>query len=141
MCWEGAVGREAAVVAVDNPGVRWVVVVSGGEGVVAVVPKGYVRGVGQLAVGGVRDVGVDVVPEIVQGGHTVDPRPPFPCHGRSWGDVGWGLGHVRVVVAGAALGSYLLLWGVPNKLLPPVDGQHPDAVSFCSGGGIHVGQH
>ena len=109
----------------------------GGEGVVAVVHEGHGRGGGRLAVGGVGDFGLDVVPEIVQGGHTVDPRPPFPCHGGSWGVVGWVLGHVRLAAAGAACGSYPLLLGVSNKLLPPVDGQHPDAVSF-GGWGVFV---
>ena len=57
---------------------------------------------------GVGDVGVDVVPEVAQGGHAVDPRPPFTCHGVGWGGTGRGLGHVGLAVAGAARGGHPL---------------------------------
>ena len=112
----------------DHPDVRWCVVVDGGEGVVFVVHEGHVRGGGRLLVVGGGDVARDMVPEVAQGGHAVDRRPPFPRLGVSCGGGRWGVGHVGLAVAGAALGGHPLRPGVSNKVSPPVNGSHPHAV-------------
>ena len=65
----------------DHPGAGLCVVVGGGEGVVSVLDEGQVRGGGWLLVIGGGDVTRDVVPEVAQGGHTIDPCPAFPRHG------------------------------------------------------------
>ena len=51
-----------------------------------------------------------------QGGHTVDPRPPFPRHGVGWGGAGWGMGLVGLAVAAAARGGHPLRLGVSDKV-------------------------
>ena len=107
LCRGGAVvDSEEGVGAVDQPGVGWCVVLGGGEGVVSVVQEGHVRGGGWLLVVGAGDVARDVVPEVAQGGHTVDPRPPFPRHGVGYGGAGWRVGHLGHVVADAAFGVH-----------------------------------
>ena len=83
------------------------------------------------------DVARDVVPEVTQGGHPVDPRPPFPRHGVVWGGAGWELGHVGLLVAGAALGVRLPWLGVSDKVSPQVDGGYPDSVP-CGGRALAV---
>ena len=98
----------------DQPGVRCCVVVGGGDGVVSVVHEGHVRGGDVLLVVGGGDVARDVVPEVAQGGHTVDQRPPFTRHDVGWGGAGWGVNHVGFVVAGAALGVNPPRLGVPD---------------------------
>ena len=103
------------------------VVVGGGEGVVYVVHEGHVRGGGWLLVVGGGDVSRDVVPEVAQGGHPVDPCLPFPRLGVAGGGAGWGVGHVGLVVAGAALGVHPPRHGVSDKVSPLVDGGHPDS--------------
>ena len=72
--WVGVVGGKEGVGALHYPGVGWCVVVGGGEGVVALVHEGLVHGGRRLAVVGGGDVGADVVPEVAQGGHAVDPQ-------------------------------------------------------------------
>ena len=108
------------------PVASWCVVVGGGEGVVYIVHEGHVRGGGWLLVVGGRDVSRDVVPEGAQGGYPVDPCLPFPLLGVAGGGAAWGVGHVGLVVAGAALGVYPPRHGVSDQVLPPVDGGHPD---------------
>ena len=66
----------------DRPGVDWCVVVGAGEGAVSVV---HVSGGGWLPIVGDGDVARDVVPEVAQGGHTVNPCPSFLRHGVGWG--------------------------------------------------------
>ena len=105
-------------------------VVGGGEGVVFVVHEGPVRGWGWLPVVGGGDVARDVVTEIAQRGHTVDPCPPFSRYSVSWGEAGSGMGHVWPVVAFAALGVHPPRLGVSNKMSAKVDGEHGDAVPF-----------
>ena len=121
----GVAGGEEGVRAVHKASVCWCVVVGGGEGVVFVVHEGHVRGGGRLA--GVRgwDVGLDVLPEVAQGGYAVNLRPPFPRHGSGRGGSGWGTGHVGHAVGGEACGCRPLQLGVSNKVRPPVDGGHP----------------
>ena len=65
----------------------------GGEGVVAVVHEGHVRGGGRLGGGGGGNVGLDVVPAVAQGGQAVDPSPPLPHNGVGRGDAerGWAM--------------------------------------------------
>ena len=46
----------------------------------------------------------DVLPEIAQGGHPGYPCFLLPLFGVVGGGAGWGVGHVGLVVAGAALG-------------------------------------
>ena len=133
----GVVGGEEGVGAVDHPGAGWCVVVGGGEVVVLVVYKGHVRGGGWLLVVGGRDGARDVVPEVAQRGHTVDPCPPFPRLGVGGGGAGWRVGHVGLVVGGAALGVYPHRLGVPDKVSPPVDGGHPDSVP-CGGRALAI---
>ena len=82
---EVVVGGDEGVGAVDHPGASWCVLVGAAGGVVFVVHEGPVRGGGQPRVVGVGDVARDVVPEFAQGGHAVDPRPPFQRHGVDWG--------------------------------------------------------
>ena len=66
--------------------------------------EGHVRGGGWLLVIGGGDIPRDVVPEIAQAGHPGDPCFPLPLFGVAGGGAGWGVGHVGLVVAGAALG-------------------------------------
>ena len=90
------------------------VVVGGGEGVVHIVHEGHVRGEGWLLVVGIGDVSRDLVPEVAQEGHPGDPCFPFPLLGVAGGGAGWGVGHVRLVVAGAALGVQLPQHGMSD---------------------------
>ena len=97
-----------------HPVVSWCVVVGGGEGVVQIVHEGHVRGGGRLPVVGGGDVPRDVEPEVAQGGH-----PGYPCFllqlfGVVRGGAGWGVGHVGLAVAGAALGGVPLRHGVSD---------------------------
>ena len=110
----GVVGGEEGVGAVYHPVASWCVVVGGGEGVVCVVYEGHVRGGSWLLVVGVGDVSRELVPEVAQGGHPVDPRLPFPVLGVAWGGAGWGVRHVWLVVAGAALGVHPPRHGVSD---------------------------
>ena len=87
-----------------HPGAGGCVVVGGGECVVDVVHEGHVRGGGWLLVVGVGDIARDVVPEVAQGGHPVDFCLPFPRLGIGGGGARWGVGHVGLLKAGAALG-------------------------------------
>ena len=72
-----------------------------------IVHEGHVRGGGWLLVVIGGDVPRDVVPEVAQGGHPGDPCFPLPLLGVAGGGAGWGLGHVGLLVAGAALGVHL----------------------------------
>ena len=65
----------------------------------------YIGGGWLLVVGG-GDIARNVVPEIPQGGHPVDPCLPFPRLGIGGVGAAWGVGHVGLVVAGAALGVH-----------------------------------
>ena len=110
----GVVGGEEGVGAVHHPVVSWCVVVGGGEGVVQIVHESHVRGGGWLPVVGGGDVPRDVVPEVAQGGHPGYPCFPLPLFGVAGGGAGWGVGHVGLAVAGAALGVLPLWHGVSN---------------------------
>ena len=68
-----------------------------------IVHEGHVRAGGWLLVFGGGDISRDVVPEVPQGGHPGDPCFPLPLFGVAWGGAGWGMGHVGLSVAGAAL--------------------------------------
>ena len=124
--WGGVVGGEEGVGAVYHPVVCGCVVVGGGEGVVQIVHEGHVRGGGWLLLVGGGDVPRDVVPEVVQGGHPGYPCFPLPLFGAVRGGVGWGVGHVGLVVAAAALGVHPPRHGLSDQVSPPVDGGHPD---------------
>ena len=107
LCWGGGVvGGEEGVGAMHHPVASLCVVVGGGEGVVQIVHEGHVRGGGWLVVVGAGDVPQDVVPEVPEGGHPGDPCFPFPLFGVAGGGAGWGVGHVRLVVACSALGVH-----------------------------------
>ena len=108
------VGGEEGVGAVHHPVAGWCVVVGGEEGVVQIVHEGHVRGGGWLAVVGVGDVPRDVVPEVAQGGHSGYPCFPLPLFGVAGSGAGWGVGHVGLAVAGAALGVHPLRHGVSD---------------------------
>ena len=110
----GVVGGEEGVGAVYHPVVSGWVVVGGGEGVVQIVHEGHVRGGGWLLVVGGGDVPRDVVPEVAQGGHLGYPCFPLPLFGVVGAGAGWGLGHVGLAVAGAALGAVPLRHGVSD---------------------------
>ena len=110
----GVVGAEEEVGALYHPVVSGCVVVGGGEGVVQIVHEGHVRGRGWLLVVGGGDVPRDVVPEVAQGGHLGYPCFPLPLFGVVGGGTGWGLGHVGLPVASAALGAVPLRHGVPD---------------------------
>ena len=97
-----------------HPVVSWCVVVDGGEGVVQIVHESHVRGGGWLPVVGAGDVPQDVVPEVAQGGHPGYPCFPLPFFGVAGGGAGWGVGHVGLAVAGAALGVLPLRHGVSD---------------------------
>ena len=99
----GVVGGEEGDGAVHHPVASWCVVAGGGDGVVQIVHEGHVCGGGWLLVIGGGDVPRDVVPEVAQGGHPGDPCFPFPLFGVAGGGAGRGVGHVGLVVAGAAL--------------------------------------
>ena len=109
-----------------HPVVCGCVVAGGGEGVVQIVHEGHVRGGGWLLLVGGGDVPRDVVPEVAQGGHPGYPCFPLPLFGAVGGGVRWGVGHVGLVVAGAALGVHPPRHGVSDQVSPPVDGGHPD---------------
>ena len=104
----GVVGGEEGVAAVYHPVVSGCVVVGGGGGVVQIVHEGHVRGGGWLLVVGGGDVPRDLVREVAQGGHPGYPCFPLPLFGVVGGCVEWGVGHVGLAVAGAALGAVLL---------------------------------
>ena len=101
----GVVGGEEGVGAVHHPVISWCVVVGAGEGVVQIVHESHVRGVGWLPVVGGGNVPQDVVPEVAQGGHPGYPCFPLPLFVVVGGGAGWGVGHVGLAVAGAALGA------------------------------------
>ena len=126
VCGGGVVGGEEGVGAVYHPVVCGRVVGGGGEGVVQIVHEGHVRGGGWLLLVGSGDVPRDVVPEVAQGGHPGYPCFPLPLFGAVGGGVGWGVGHVGLVVAGAALGAHPPRHGVSDQVSPPVDGGHTD---------------
>ena len=69
----GVVGGEGGVGAVYHPGAGGCVVVSDGGGAVYVVHEGQVCGWGWLLAVGAGNIARDVVPEVAQGGHPVDP--------------------------------------------------------------------
>ena len=102
----GVVGGEEGVGAVYHPVVSGCVVVGGGEGVVQILHEGHVRGGGWLPLVGGGDVPRDVVPQVAQGGHPGYPCFPLPLFGVVGDGAGWGVGHVGLVVAGAALGVH-----------------------------------
>ena len=110
----GVVGGEEGVGAVYHPVVSGCVVVGGGEGVVQIVHEGHVGGGGWLPLVGGGDVPRDVVSEVAQGGHLGYPCFPLPLFGVVGGGAGWGLGHVGLVVAGAALGVHPPRHGVSD---------------------------
>ena len=110
----GVVGGEEGVAAVYHPVVSGCVVVGGGEGVVQIVHEGHVRGGGWLPLVRGRDVPRDVVPEVAQGGHLGHPCFPLPLFGVVGGGARWGMGHVGLAVAGAALGAFPLRHGVSD---------------------------
>ena len=89
-----------------HPVASWCVVVGGGEGVVPIVHKGHLHAGGWLLVVGGRDVSRDVVPKVAQGGHLGHPCVLFPLFGVAGVGAGWRVGHVGLVVAGAALAVY-----------------------------------
>ena len=72
----------------------------------SVVHEGHTPGAGWLLFVGSKDVARDVVPEVAQGGHRVDPCPPFSLLGVAGVCTGLGVGHVGLVVAGVALGVH-----------------------------------
>ena len=115
----GVVGGEEGVGAVYYPMASWCVVLADGEGVVYVVHEGHVRGGGWLLVVGGGDISREVVPEVAQGGHPVDPCLPFPLLRVAGGGAAWGVGHVGLVVADAALGVHAPRHGVSDKLCCP----------------------
>ena len=110
----GVVGGEEGVGAVHHAVASWCVVVGGGEGVVQFVHEGHVRGGGWLLVVRGGDVPRDVGPEVPQGGHPAYPCFPLPLFGVAGGGAGWGVGHVGLAVAGAALGVLRLWHGVSD---------------------------
>ena len=79
-----------------------------------IVHEGHVRGGGWLLVVGGGDVPRDVVPEFAQGGHPDNPCFPLPLFGVPGGGAAWGLGHVGLVVAGAAVGVHPPWHGVSD---------------------------
>ena len=97
-----------------HPVVSWCVVVSGEEGVVQIVHESHVRGGGWLPVVESGDVPRDVVPEVAQGDHPGYPCFPLRIFGVVGGGAGWGVGHVGLAVAGAALGAVPLQHGVSD---------------------------
>ena len=110
----GVVGGEEGVGAVPHPVDGSCVVVDGGEGVVQRVHEGHVRGGGWLPVFWGGDVPRDVVPEVAQAGHPGYPCFPLPLFGVARAGAGWGVGHVGLAVAGAALGVLPLRQGVSD---------------------------
>ena len=96
------------------PVVSGCVVVVGGEDVVQIVHEGHVRGGGWLPLVGGGDVPRDVVPEVAQGGHRGYPCFPPPRFGVVGVGAGWGVGHVGLAVAGAALDAVPLRHGVSD---------------------------
>ena len=110
----GVVGGEEGVGAVHHPVVSWCVVVCGGEGVVHIVHESHVRGGGWLSVVRGGDVPRDVVPQVAQGNHPGYQCFLLPLFGVAGGGAGWGVGHVGLAVAGAALGVLPLRHGVSN---------------------------
>ena len=110
----GVVCGEVGLGAVHHPVVSWCVVVGGGEGVVQIVHEGHVRGGGWLLVVRGGDVPRDVVLEVAQGGHAGYPCFLLPLFGVAGGGAGWGVSHVRLAVAGAALGVHLLRHGLSD---------------------------
>ena len=97
-----------------HPVVSWCVVVGGGAGVVQILHESHVPGGGWLPVVGGGDVPLDVVPEVAQGGHPGYPCFPLLLFGVAGGGAGWGVGHVGLAVAGAALGVLPPRHGVSN---------------------------
>ena len=97
-----------------HPVVSWCVVVGGGEVAVQIVHESHVRGGGWLLVVGGGDLPRDVVPEVAQAGHLGYPCFPLPLFGVARGGAGWGVGHVGLAVAGAALGVLPLRHGVSD---------------------------
>ena len=100
----GVVGGEEGFGAVHHPVASWCVVVGGEEGVVQIVHEGHVCGGSWLPVVGVGDVPRDLVPELAQAGHPEYACFPLPLFGVFGGGAGWGVGHIGLAVAGAALG-------------------------------------
>ena len=117
-----------------HPVVCGCVVVGGGEGVVQIVHEGHVRGGGLLLLVGGGDVPRDVVPEVAQGGHPGYPCFPLPFFGAVGGGAGWGLGHVGLVVAGAALGVHPHGTGCPTRCRPQSMGG--TQIQVPGGGGL-----
>ena len=62
----------------------------------------------------------------------IDPWLSMPRLGIGGGRTRWDLGHVRLVVAGAALRVHPLRHGVSGRVSPPVHGGYPDSVP-CGG--------
>ena len=72
-----------------------------------------------------------------------DQCSPFLCHGVFWG-AGLEVGHVGLAVASAACRRQPVRLGVSDKVPHPVNGGHPEAVSwggrsFAMGGGERGG--
>ena len=110
----GVVGGEEGVGALHHPVVSWCVVLGGGEGVVQIVHESHLRGGGWLPVVGGGDVPRDVVPELAQGGHPGYLSFPLRLFGVVGGGAWWGVGHVGLAVASAALGAVPLRHGVSD---------------------------
>ena len=102
-----------------HPVTSWCAVVVGGEGVVQIVHEGHVRGGGWLLVVRDGDVPRDVVPEAARGRHPGNPCFPFPLLGVAGGGARWGVGHVGLLVAGAALGVHPARHGVCSTRCRP----------------------
>ena len=110
----GVVGGKEGVRAVYYPVVRGCMVVGCREGVVQIVHEGHVRGGGWLPLIGGGDVPRDVVPEVAHGGHPGYPCFLPPLFGVVGGGAGWGVDHVGLVVAGAAIGVHPPQHGVSD---------------------------
>ena len=92
-----------------------------------VVHEGHVRCRGWLLGVGDGDDSQDVVPEVAQAGQPVDACLPLPGLGVAGGGADWGVGHVGLVVAVAAIIFHPAWHGVSHKVSPPVDGGHPNS--------------
>ena len=79
-----------------------------------IVHEGHVRGGGWLPLVGGGDVPRDVVPEVAEGGHPGDPCFPLSLFGVVRDGAGWGVGHVGLVLTGAALGVHRPRHGVSD---------------------------
>ena len=122
----GIVCGKEGVGAVYYQVASWCMVVGGGDGVVYVVREDHVLGGGWLLVVGDGNVSLDMVPEVAQGGHPVDPCILSRLLGVAGAWAWWGMGHVGLLVAATALGVHPPRHGVSDKVSPPFHGEHPD---------------